>query len=75
MSDPRLPKALTFYEAQAQVAHAGWRLIEAVFENTPAASIALHAQRRSVEAWAAAFEHRANIVGRQQAWDDYTEDA
>jgi len=64
MSD--LPRPLTFYEAHAQLAVAVWDLIGAALP-----MIADHAEVRSVEAWATAFEIRADLVGREQAGRDY----
>ena len=64
MSD--LPRALTFYEAHAQLAVSVWDLI-----GTALPMFADYAEVRSVEAWATAFEIRADLVGREQAGRDY----
>ena len=64
--DSDMPKALRTPEAFAQLSASCWRLIEAA-----APPLALHADKRAVEALANAVEYRAAVVGHRQAAIDY----
>jgi hypothetical protein len=65
----QMPKALTFYEAWAQLFVALARLGEAVFDFWPSLSTVLGT--KALEHFDYAVSLRAEVVGWQQAVEDY----